>query len=165
MRIHPWRIVMTGKIVIPKSAEQEDEGEGEGEGESILTADKLWWYPARVLNVVDGDTLDLMVDLGFQSYTKIRVRLYGIDTPEVYGVKKDSDEYAAGVKASEFARTWVVQQEGLVHIRTHDGKVIGSKAQGKYGRWIVEVFPADEGKQSLNEALVVRGLAERKDYD
>lgn len=139
---------------------QRDESE---EGVSVLNEPKLWWYAARVLNVVDGDTLDLMVDLGFRNYSKIRVRLYGIDTPEVYGVKKDSEEYAKGLEASAYVQGWVATQEGVVYIRSHDGKAL-HKAEGKYGRWIVEVFPT-EGRESLNEALVTRGLAERKDYD
>jgi micrococcal nuclease len=41
-----------------------------------------YWYTGKVLNVVDGDTVDLMVDLGFSVHHKIRVRLYGINTPE-----------------------------------------------------------------------------------
>lgn len=41
-----------------------------------------FWYGAKVLNVVDGDTLDLMIDLGFNIHHKIRVRLFGVNTPE-----------------------------------------------------------------------------------
>ena len=41
-----------------------------------------FWYGATVLKVVDGDTIELMVDLGFSVHHKIRVRLYGINTPE-----------------------------------------------------------------------------------
>jgi micrococcal nuclease len=41
-----------------------------------------FWYGATVLGVVDGDTIDLMIDLGFNIHHKIRVRLYGVNTPE-----------------------------------------------------------------------------------
>ena len=40
-------------------------------------------YQARIVEVIDGDTLDLMIDLGFNSFTKQRMRLYGIDAPEM----------------------------------------------------------------------------------
>jgi micrococcal nuclease len=40
-------------------------------------------YQARIVEVVDGDTFDLMIDLGFNTFTKQRMRLYGIDAPEM----------------------------------------------------------------------------------
>jgi len=42
----------------------------------------VYTYKAVVYNVVDGDTVDVMVDLGFKVYSKQRIRLSGIDTPE-----------------------------------------------------------------------------------
>lgn len=121
---------------------------------------ELWGYRARVVRVVDGDTLDLDIDLGFGVRYRPDgyVRLAGIDTPEIYGVSHESEEYAAGQKASEFALKWVSDQKGEVLIRSHDGKGFQS---GKYGRWIVEVFPAGGSGESLNEALVGAGLADR----
>ena len=56
-------------------------------------------YKATVTRVVDGDTVDLEIDLGMSVFAKQRIRLAGINTPETYGVKKDSEEYAAGIKA------------------------------------------------------------------
>ena len=41
-----------------------------------------FWYGATVLKVIDGDTIELMIDLGFNIHHKIRVRLYGVNTPE-----------------------------------------------------------------------------------
>ena len=58
-----------------------------------------FWYGATVLGVVDGDTVDLMVDLGFQVHHKIRVRLYGINTPE--SRTKDLKEKELGLKAKK----------------------------------------------------------------
>jgi micrococcal nuclease len=43
---------------------------------------KVYQYKAKVLNVVDGDTIDVSIDLGLQIYSLQRIRLYGIDTPE-----------------------------------------------------------------------------------
>lgn len=140
----------------------------------------LWNYLARVDRVVDGDTLDLFVDQGFLGYCRIRARLYGIDTPETYGVKKESEEYKAGVAAREYVIAWlnehalvpgihITENQWHVMIRSHDGKKIDS---GKYGRWLVEVFPADvaprdlfEGDaKSLNSLLVESGNAEYRTY-
>ena len=45
-------------------------------------SDQRFFYSAKVLNVVDGDTFDCMVDLGFSVHLKARVRLYGLNTPE-----------------------------------------------------------------------------------
>jgi len=126
-------------------------------------------YKASVVRVVDGDTLDLFVDLGFRTWQKIRVRLYGVDTPETYGVKKESAEYEAGMAAKKFVEQWlglvieesneqychIILNPSPVTIRSHDGKELG---QGKYGRWIVEVMREDDDC-SLNEALLDEGHA------
>ena len=58
-----------------------------------------FWYGATVLNVVDGDTVDLMIDLGFSIHHKIRVRLYGVNTPE--SRTKDLAEKELGLKVQE----------------------------------------------------------------
>ena len=104
-------------------------------------------YIARGKRVVDGDTLDLIVDLGFRMSAAIRVRLAGVDTPEVYGVKKDSEEHARGVVASEFTRQWVKNSGDVVYVKT--------TKSGKYGRWIAEVFSLDG--ESLNNAIKRQG--------
>lgn len=130
---------------------------------------RLYWYQGRVLRVVDGDTLDVLVDLGFKTYRKMRLRLYGVDTPEVYGVKKGSEEYEAGKRASSFVDAWVASNGGLVLFRSHDG---GEMKTGKYGRYLAEVYGLPDGVplaniitgQTLNQILVEKGLAEAKTY-
>ena len=109
----------------------------------------MYTYNALVTRVVDGDTLHLSVDLGFRITTHIIGRVYGIDTPETYGVKKDSEEYAKGKAATEFVEQWLAQSNNEVTIRTHK--------TGKYGRWLVEVLRGDE---SLSETLLEAGHAE-----
>ena len=59
-------------------------------------------YRARVRRVIDGDTLDMDIDLGFEVVLASRVRLLGINTPEVVGVNK-----AGGLAATEFVREWL----------------------------------------------------------
>jgi micrococcal nuclease len=135
----------------------------------------MYEYKARVKRVVDGDTLDLEVDLGFTVKVDIRVRLYGIDTPEIHGVKKESKEYKRGKVALEAVKDFLefTEEHGApVLISSHDGDSIG---QGKYGRWLVEVWApgmeqrlgewvhVDKGP-SLNDYLVANGYAVEKDY-
>jgi micrococcal nuclease len=94
-----------------------------------------WTYNARLERVVDGDTYDLIVDLGFRTYTHIRVRLEDVDTAEMYGVDHDSEEYEEGVEQAEFAQEWFAEAEAssnsLWPLRVETRKA------GKYGRWIV----------------------------
>ena len=53
----------------------------------------MYQYKAKVERIVDGDTIDVVIDLGFKITTNQRIRLAGINTPETYNVKKDSEEY------------------------------------------------------------------------
>ena len=62
----------------------------------------MYNYNATVIKVVDGDTFDLDIDLGLGVHRHERVRLNGVNTPETYGVKKESQEYADGMAAKRF---------------------------------------------------------------
>ena len=107
-------------------------------------------YGAKVEKVVDGDTVDLSIDLGFDIHHKIRVRLYGVDTPESRTVNKAEKE--AGLKAKEFVKTWT-NTHAFVVIET-----IKDKSE-KYGRVLANVY-SDELKSScLNTELVSKGFA------
>lgn len=94
--------------------------------------DNLYTYRARAIRVIDGDTLVLDVDLGMGIHSVQTCRLHGIDTPEVYGVDKDSDEYARGTRAARIL-TMAVTGQTLI-VRTH-------KDRGdKYGRLLADVY-------------------------
>ena len=54
-------------------------------------------YKAKLGRVVDGDTMDVVIDLGFYVTMRERVRLKGINTPEIYKVPKNSEEYKKGM--------------------------------------------------------------------
>ena len=112
-----------------------------------ITAFNYW---AQVHRVIDGDTLELIVDLGFNVSVKETFRLLGVDTPEKYGVKKTSAEYAKGVAATQFVEG-MIPEDKWVEIEVYSGK------KGKYGRWLCQVYV--DG-QSLNEALLIQGHAE-----
>jgi micrococcal nuclease len=106
-------------------------------------------YWAQVQRVVDGDTIELNVELGFKVTVKERFRLIGVDTPEVYGVKRTSEEYKRGKAASDFVKS-LIPPGSWVEIRVYAEK------REKYGRWLCEVFV---GGKSLNETLVKKGFA------
>lgn len=112
-----------------------------------------WEYRATVERVVDGDTLDLRIDLGFGvilTGDEARVRLKGLDTAEIFGVSKDSEEYEAGQTHREFVVDWVgeaADREWPFLIRTAK-----DDERGKYGRWLAVISRRSDGAV-LNEDL------------
>jgi micrococcal nuclease len=67
----------------------------------------MYEYQARCVEVIDGDTQDVVVDLGFHIQRRIRLRLLGVDTHETYGVDHDSEEYRRGKRETEFVAEWL----------------------------------------------------------
>lgn len=113
--------------------------------------DTDWFrFQARLDRVVDGDTMDLLVDLGFRTRKRVRVRVKGIDTAEIYGVKKGSEEYRRGTQHSEFARNWFEENAG-----DEDWPFIlaTEKDHGKYGRWPGRIISKSTG-HVYNEDVV-----------
>ena len=115
--------------------------------------DKLYWYAAKIIKTVDGDTLDIELALGINVYIRERVRLYGVNTPETFGVKRGSDEYKRGMEAKRFVQSFLKDRKCVV-------KTIKDKT-GKYGRLLALVYV---GELCLNEELVKNGLAEERYY-
>ena len=68
-----------------------------------------FWYGATLLKVIDGDTIELMIDLGFNIHHKIRVRLYGVNTPE--SRTKDLAEKEMGLKAKHYTEDWLTNHK------------------------------------------------------
>lgn len=94
-----------------------------------------FWYGATVNKVIDGDTIELMVDLGFNIHTKIRVRLYGINTPE--SRTKDLAEKELGLRAKKFTEDWFTNHK-WVFVNTIPDK------NDKYGRILARIFSSDK---------------------
>ncbi len=92
----------------------------------------MYEYGCTVTRVVDGDTVDVILDLGFSILHKCRVRLYGIDTPE--SRTRDKDEKARGKIASKFLKDAIDNGKKVV-LRS---KIKDSK--GKYGRVLGEII-------------------------
>lgn len=116
----------------------------------------MYKYKAKVTRVVDGDTMDVTIDLGFKITTHQRIRLKGINTPETYSVKKGSEEYIKGMASKQFVIDRIKKNKDEVIVETN-------KDTGKYGRYIGDIWLADNNI-SLNVELVENGLAEFKEY-
>jgi len=106
----------------------------------------LFTYKATVEKIVDGDTLRVVVDLGFNTRTRQYLRLRGIDCPE-----KDTEE---GKRAANFVRA---------RIKTADEILLSSSQSDKYDRYLADVFFTDQNgeEQYLNNLLLGKGLAVR----
>jgi micrococcal nuclease len=111
-------------------------------------------YKAKLDRVVDGDTVDALIDVGFDIWFKKRIRFKGVDTWE--SRTRNLEEKALGLKAK--ART----KELLEKVSSKSGYFrIKSYGLGKYGRVLADVFIMDkDGKQwNVNETLISEGHA------
>ena len=116
----------------------------------------IYKYKAKVDRIVDGDTIDVIIDLGFKITTNQRIRLAKINTPETYNVKKDSEEYQKGMVSKNYVIKRISENNNDILLET-------GKDTGKYGRYIGTVWLADK-EISLNDELVEMGLAKYVDY-
>ena len=111
-------------------------------------------YRGKLERVVDGDTIDALIDVGFDIWIKKRIRYKGIDTWE--SRTRDLVEKAKGLEAK--ARN----KELLMEVSSKSGYFrLKSHGVGKYGRVLGEIFIEDnEGKQyNINETLISEGHA------
>jgi len=111
-------------------------------------------YRATLLKIIDGDTVDVDIDLGFGVVlTNQRIRLYGIDTPE--SRTRDLEEKKCGKLAAKYIEDHI-KVSSTFTLRTHlDGK-------GKYGRILGELIcfvPEFDREMSLNDAMIMKKLA------
>jgi len=108
----------------------------------------------KINKVLDGDTIDVTIDLGFDLYKKERVRVAGVDTPEKR--TRDLEEKALGIDATNWLKeklTETIQGDDELTIRTElKGGV------GKYGRLLGWLY-VGESTISLNEQMIEEGYA------
>ena len=108
----------------------------------------------EINKVLDGDTIDVTIDLGFDLYKKERVRVAGVDTPEKR--TRDLEEKALGIDATNWLKKKLedtINGDGELSIRT---ELVGGV--GKYGRLLGWLY-IDDSEVSLNEQMITEGYA------
>tara|TARA_R100000231_G_scaffold6589_1_gene9676 strand:- start:753 stop:1139 length:387 start_codon:yes stop_codon:yes gene_type:complete len=106
-------------------------------------------YSAKVVRVVDGDTADAMIDLGFDTWVKKRIRFYGVDTWE--SRTRNKEEKVKGLAAKAYVKDLLENSD--------EGKfLLKSYGVGKYGRVLGELYVKGY-EQSVNELLKENGHA------
>lgn len=114
----------------------------------------MWNYKAKCLRVVDGDTVDLEVDMGFKTYSTHRFRLLGIDTPELR--RGTEEQKVAGRAAAKRVRE-LLFPDGDEGSLSHP-LVIFTEKSDSFGRWLAEIFIGNE-VNSLGQILLDEGHA------
>lgn len=108
----------------------------------------MWTYKAKVTRVVDGDTIDCEVDLGFNVVMRERFRLARINTPEIRGKERPQ---------GLISKQWLIDL-----LESHNNEItIKTGKAGKFGRWIAEIIIGD---LNVNDELVKTGHAEYIEY-
>lgn len=113
---------------------------------------ELWWWQIRPTRVIDGDTVEVVVDVGFHVARTERVRLLGVDTPELF--RGSVEEREKGRAAREFTESWfdVHQHEGInwpFFMRSEKGD--------SFGRWLGSIECCEGHK--LADDLISSGHA------
>ena len=112
----------------------------------------------KIDRVLDGDTIDVTIDLGFDLYKKERVRVAGVDTPEKR--TRNLEEKALGIDATNWLKKEledVLAGDDELIVRT---ELVGGT--GKYGRLLGWLYVGDE-QVSLNEQMIHQGYAHAYD--
>lgn len=108
----------------------------------------LYNYKGKILEVLDGDTIEILFDLGFKIFFKEKVRLYGINTPEIH--TKDLQEKKQGFRVKRFLEKLLKNAEIVIKVYK----------QEKYGRYLADII-LNNG-QIVNALLIEKGMA--KEY-
>ena len=106
-------------------------------------------YRGKLERVVDGDTIDALIDVGFDIWVKKRIRLYGVDTWECR--TRDKEEKVKGLAAKVYVKD-------LLENSDEGNFTLKSYGVGKYGRVLGEIFLKGHD-DSLNELLKMNGHA------
>ena len=118
-----------------------------------MSKDKLYHYKANLERVVDGDTIDVVLQLGFDINMKARIRFAGINAPE--SRTRDPIEKEAGLAAKRYVENWCNDGDNQVIVETQLDE------KGKFGRILGRILNL-EG-ECLNDEMIALGHA--KPYD
>ncbi len=112
----------------------------------------MWQYLAKLRHVVDGNTVELIVDLGFRNYSTIRFQLAAVDAPNL--------EQEGGSEASDFISRWFGEHHNECIVETDRRDVLPNQ-------WLAHIYPRPKDRsrdprtrESLNGQLIDSGYAE-----
>lgn len=131
----------------------------------------MYTYQAKLIDVIDGDTIDLMIDLGFGVHVKERCRLYGIDAPEM--------PTEAGRNAKSRLESLIGAVTGELHVQTIKMTRKPKEKTDKYGRYLAILYKGtsdmeeDESdaaeeripnfhRRSINRRMIAHGYAKER---
>ena len=106
------------------------------------------YFVKSIDRIVDGDTIDISIDLGFDLTKKERVRLAGIDTPETR--TKNPKEKEMGYQATEFLEMHLMEATKLT---------VKTEKDGKFGRMLGWLYKSEEDTMSINQIMIDKGYA------
>jgi micrococcal nuclease len=104
----------------------------------------MYTYKATIINVIDGDTVDAIIDMGFKIHTTQRLRLNRIDTEEMHDPNLEKRKLA--VEAKEYLKNTLLNKEVIIETRKSDS----------FGRWLAEIVCEDI---NINNVLLEKNLA------
>ena len=119
------------------------------------STDKLYHYNATVSRVVDGDTIDVVLNLGFDITLKGRIRFHGMNAPE--SRTRDPEEKMRGLEAKLYVEKWIEGHDQKIIIQTSLDK------RGKFGRILGRILCPDDKCDCLNDDMIKYGYAEPYD--
>ena len=122
----------------------------EGRYAPLSLGERMYYYKIELLRVVDGDTVDVRIDLGFNVWHKCRVRLMGINAPE--SRTRDKEEKKRGLAAKQWLINTLDSAQADIEMRSH--------GSGKYGRILGEIYINDI---NINQLMVSEGHAIKYD--
>ncbi|MBT3384284.1 MAG: hypothetical protein HN778_20425 [Prolixibacteraceae bacterium] len=111
----------------------------------------MYKYKAKAGKIIDGDTIDVVVDVGFKITVSQRIRLAGINTPETFRRKKNSEEYKRGIAAKNYLKKRLAENKNEITLET-------AKDPDLYGRYLGTIIVKDSNI-SLNDELLKKGHA------
>lgn len=110
----------------------------------------MYEYRAKCVNVVDGDTIDVLIDLGFKIKHEIRVRLMNVDTPEM----KIEEQHEEAVRVKSIVEEDLLGKDIIITTEKENKSL--SKSKDTYGRYLA-VVKLEDGT-NYNDSLLKRGL-------
>lgn len=113
----------------------------------------LYTYNATVIRVVDGDTVELVIDLGFTVQWKSSCRFYGVDTYELRS--KDAVEKEKAKEAKALVES---------HLPRGTKVIVISRTLDKYGRPLIDIYCKEDFSVHLNDLLLKQELAKPLKY-